>query len=1288
MKHSKIEKAIVLSLLLSSSLYGTVEAKEVSVNRIDTSTGNTQLNYKDDNVTITYDKLIGDSYIYKGMAFGIWAHPEYGKDRNYEGTVNSLTINVNSNKYESTNDAENCFTVGILSGRDEIHPEEEGVNTTTNITTINGFTMNISSTNNQFAIGSWTRSDDTTNLTSNNGNINITVNKNDGDSENEYLASAGGIRVDDNAHATVTAEKGNITIEADNNVDKDLVTKSDKNYDVEGITAKDTGSIKLTAGKNIDITANTYNGNSYGILAESSNVQNKILDADNNVSLSSNSNIITAISKNGEAHAIYADNSNVELTANNGVNYLSSTGNGITVDNNAKVSFNGDTIVKASKTGIDIKNSSFTTNGSLYAEGEEYGLVIDNKTVENENKIEIGVNNDSRNTFRGEISALKVNNSKDVTINGITNYFASTVNIDNSNVIMKGSNFVENKNNEKIGIDNQSSTLTMGEGKGVNYIVSKGYNAIKSINGVVTLNSNKNIISAGTYENGYYNGTAINATNSKNDSSVEEENKVNILGSSLNDIAGTVRANGKGTVVNIGGYLLNSLDENDNLRLVGTGSNYIVATTHGRDGSSNSDVVSAVYAQNGADINLASGGVDGINYIKTKASDKRDENGDSVDKERAVWAEKGTINLYGKTIIETTNGSITEPNNVGIAIAAGGVEGAENGKEHDAFVDATLSNGSYIFGDILAGAKGQVDLNVNQLMPLADNDMSAEGITIQGNILAANGGAVNANLGANSVLTGRIDSYMDATEHPEHGSTFFAPEFSNEIETQGKVSLSLGDNSRWNVVGQSWVTEININGDNTVIDMVGSNTDKNENGHALTIETLNGDANFKMSLKGDAEHSNATDMIYIKNGNGNFDVVVDEALTENDITDAGLRFATIGNGSNVNFKNVGTYNDGAFDVLYTVEKSDYDANDTENGRYNGETGLSQDKPGDDNVDDFFKPDENTPAVLDENEMAKEASNASNYEIVGIAGREINDIGKTIINLSRANYANAVYMDDMNKRLGEARYLEGNEGFWVKLGHNSIGKDNTFEIDNNVYQVGYDKLHQEENGARRTGVVADYMTGDTSYDNIAANGEVSRKGLWLYDTWTGNDGHYTDFVAKWGHLENNFDIYVPDRDVVNGEYNNDVFALSGEYGYKKDLGNDWYIEPQVQLQYAYVTGADYTTSQNTNVSVDAIDSLITRAGFRLGKEFGQDNQTSVYLKGDIVHEFLGDQDIRTWDDTGVLNETFNNDGTWYNVGIGVSTMLSDNSYAYVDYERSFGNDNDNTYQVNGGVRWAF
>lgn len=1191
MKHSKIEKAIVLSLLLSSSTYGTVSAEHWIAPVWTNGSSYTIIPgiFWDHEVKI--ENITGPT---EGVQYGIWASAN-GINSSYVTTdnINKLTVNV-------TGKGDANVVAGIYAGR------ANGVGQTDKSATIDidvadGIYVN---TVTKSGIDNYAVS------AQENGKVKLT---------------SASIKID---AKKATDEYGNVYAISSNKGIVDINAKTDNlvvNAYVDGNNTNDTGNIyavnnnegniSLRSNKTILLNAQATNGNVYGIYSE--NAVNNNLNAEDNIN-------ITATSDSGNAYGIYFKNDNA-------------------IDKNSN---------------IDAKNMNIVAKSS---NGEAKAIVADNESV-NEN-IDEGLYIQASTGEKG-LSAV-----------GIEAKNNGNVSIKNKGNLPFSSNRIEALGKGSFGIKNDNSTVSLeAKNGGWNIIRSEAIdnqgNAISTTgeNAITDIKGNVNQITAGKLVDGqYYDGTAINATNGS---------KVNIQADEFNYIGGTVRSAGDDTVVNLGTY--------DEIGFNHGGSNYIVSKGHGKS-EEQDHIVSAVYAQDNGIVNIGADN-EHINYIATKTNEYPE--GSEQDKERAVWAEKGTINLYGKTIIETTNGSIEKPNNVGIAIAAGGVEGAENGTEHDAFVDATLSNGSYIFGDILAGAKGQVDLNVNQLMPLADNDMSAEGITIQGNILAANGGAVNANLGANSVLTGRIDSYMDATEHPEHGSTFFAPEFSNEIKTQGKVSLSLGDNSRWNVVGQSWVTEININGDNTVIDMVGSNTDKNENGHALTIETLNGDANFKMSLKGDAEHTNATDMIYIKNGNGNFDVVVDEALTENDITDAGLRFATIGNGSNVNFKNVGTYNAGAFDVLYTVEKSDYDANDTENGRYNGEEGLSQDKPGDDNVNDFFKPDENTPAVLDENEMAKEASNASNYEIVGIAGREINDIGKTIINLSRANYANAVYMDDMNKRLGEARYLEGNEGFWVKLGHNSIGKDNTFEIDNNVYQVGYDKLHQEENGARRTGVVADYMTGDTSYDNIAANGEVSRKGLWLYDTWTGNDGHYTDFVAKWGHLENNFDIYVPDRSVVNGEYNNDVFALSGEYGYKKDLGNDWYIEPQVQLQYAYVTGADYTTSQNTNVSVDAIDSLITRAGFRLGKEFGQDNQTSVYLKGDIVHEFLGDQDIRTWDDTGVLNETFNNDGTWYNVGIGVSTMLSDNSYAYVDYERSFGNDNDNTYQVNGGVRWAF
>lgn len=173
------------------------------------------------------------------------------------------------------------------------------------------------------------------------------------------------------------------------------------------------------------------------------------------------------------------------------------------------------------------------------------------------------------------------------------------------------------------------------------------------------------------------------------------------------------------------------------------------------------------------------------------------------------------------------------------------------------------------------------------------------------------------------------------------------------------------------------------------------------------------------------------------------------------------------------------------------------------------------------------------------------------------------------------------------------------------------------------------------------------------------------------------------------------IWFYDKDKfgkVTGEYNNNVYSISGEWGNKYELENNWYFEPQGQLQYAYITGADYKTSQGTDVSVKEMDSLIARIGFRIGKDIGKEERKStIYLKANVLHEFLGDQDVIASDattaDIGALKQSYDHSGTWYNIGIGISTMLSDNSYAYVDYERSFGNDNENTYKVNGGVRWT-
>ena len=241
-------------------------------------------------------------------------------------------------------------------------------------------------------------------------------------------------------------------------------------------------------------------------------------------------------------------------------------------------------------------------------------------------------------------------------------------------------------------------------------------------------------------------------------------------------------------------------------------------------------------------------------------------------------------------------------------------------------------------------------------------------------------------------------------------------------------------------------------------------------------------------------------------------------------------------------------------------------------------------------------------------------------------------------------------------MGEARYLTGDDGLWVRLRHDRIGKDDAFRSMNTMFELGYDwKDEDQTDGTHYRGFAFDYMRGTADYQNVAGDGDVRRAGLWYHDTWLGDSGHYTDYVVKYGRLSNDFDIYSELGDKIDGDYDNDVWSVSAEYGRKKDLGNDWYFEPQAQLQYAYVTSADYTTSQGTKVDLDAIDSLIGRAGFRLGRDTSEGN--TVYFKADLLHEFLGDQDIRAQDATGVLSTTYENEGTWYDVGFGFSHRMS-------------------------------
>lgn len=293
----------------------------------------------------------------------------------------------------------------------------------------------------------------------------------------------------------------------------------------------------------------------------------------------------------------------------------------------------------------------------------------------------------------------------------------------------------------------------------------------------------------------------------------------------------------------------------------------------------------------------------------------------------------------------------------------------------------------------------------------------------------------------------------------------------------------------------------------------------------------------------------------------------------------------------------------------------------------------------------------------------------------------------------AGYALGTELDTLNKRMGEARYLEEDDGVWVRYRHSKTGWDDTYETNGDMFQLGFDNEVTEKDGKHYRGVAIDYTDADTNIMGISGEGEHERYAVSLYDTWLGEKGHYRDLVLRGGRINSDYDIsgaFSSGYEDIGGDYHQWFGSISAEWGRKNDMGTGWYFEPQVQAQLARVGGASYVSDSGVDVDQDGATSLIGRAGFRIGREYVKDNgkHDNFYIKADLLHEFAGDKSFSLTGNDGRYDKEYDGQETWCDVGIGADISLGKNSYFWADVERTFGADFDNTWQVNGGFRWEF
>lgn len=272
------------------------------------------------------------------------------------------------------------------------------------------------------------------------------------------------------------------------------------------------------------------------------------------------------------------------------------------------------------------------------------------------------------------------------------------------------------------------------------------------------------------------------------------------------------------------------------------------------------------------------------------------------------------------------------------------------------------------------------------------------------------------------------------------------------------------------------------------------------------------------------------------------------------------------------------------------------------------------------------------------------------------------------------FVTRVEMNDLRKRMGDLRAVEGKNGVWAHYDGGKLsgqGLDHKF----NKIQVGADTM-PSDNGIRY-GFALSYTQGDV--DGSASTADTDTYSLAGYGVWLGDEGQFADVIAR---------VAKVGTDLTTAAYSADLdqlaLSLSGEFGWRFDLAKSLYVEPSIEATYTYIEDETFTGT-TALFEIDSTNSFMTRAGAALGWKL-PDDRGDIYVRGGLVHEFLGDSKLSV--NHGFRTVELDGQDTWFEYAIGGNYKVGNNAYVYADVERSAGGDIDVDWRANIGARFVF
>lgn len=300
--------------------------------------------------------------------------------------------------------------------------------------------------------------------------------------------------------------------------------------------------------------------------------------------------------------------------------------------------------------------------------------------------------------------------------------------------------------------------------------------------------------------------------------------------------------------------------------------------------------------------------------------------------------------------------------------------------------------------------------------------------------------------------------------------------------------------------------------------------------------------------------------------------------------------------------------------------------------------------------------------------------------------EVNETNRTLTAIANLPVvAWRAELNDLYKRMGDLRATPYKSGAWVRYNGGKLKwSDGDLENDFHMIQVGIDTMPTENN--IRFGTAFSYTKGDADFDGGSA--DLDTYSLALYGTWLGDKGQYVDVIGRMASIKNdaNARSLTGQGKAYDGKMDNTGLSLSAEAGWRFALPYNLFIEPQVEATYSYIDSDSFRYGDR-KYELQSTDSFIARAGFMAGIQC-PDNKGNVYVRASVVHDFLGETDVKV--SNAHMSRTVSNDfgGTWGEFGIGANVSVSDNTYVYADVEHTTGGEIEEPWRVNFGVRYNF